>query len=130
MLYDTIQKISQGALYSENALNKALAYKVLNNVEKQSIVDKIKGINSPDINMRLQDIAIKVKLHNKSGSLTSYGFLCGYQEIKVSLKSEDYITLSKDCLYHVKGHIGLTRIWESFDSLTSARKFYRSIRIK
>lgn len=69
-------------------------------------------------------------IYNKSGSLTYYGFACGYMESKVSLKSEDYLTLGKDCIFHVKGYKNGLRIWESFDTLTAARKFYRSIRIR
>lgn len=73
---------------------------------------------------------MKDKFKNKSGTLTRYALACGYLESKTSLKSEDYLTLGLDCIYHVKGYLGSTRIWESFDTLTSARKFYRSIRIK
>ncbi len=69
-------------------------------------------------------------IHNKSGSLTYYGFACGYIEQKVARKTEDYVQLSKDCLFHVKGYKNGLRIWQSFDSLTAARKFYRSIRIR
>lgn len=68
-------------------------------------------------------------LHNKSGTLTRYGLLCGYLECKVSKDDRDYLTLGLDCIYHVKGYKSGQRIWESFDTLTSARKFYRSIRI-
>lgn len=77
----------------------------------------IRGFNMPAI-------------HNKSGSLTRYGLACGYMESKVSLKSEDYLTLGKDCIFHVKGYKNGLRIWQSFDTLTAARKFYRSIRIR
>lgn len=68
-------------------------------------------------------------LHNKSGTLTRYGLACGYMESKASIKNEDYLTLGLDCLYHVKGYKDNQRIWESFDTLTQARKFYNSIRI-
>lgn len=69
-------------------------------------------------------------LHNKSGTLTRYGLACGYMEKKASLKNDDYLTLSLDCIYHVKGYKQKIRIWESFDTLTAARQFYRSIRIR
>jgi hypothetical protein len=69
-------------------------------------------------------------IHNKSGSLTYYGLACGYIEQKVARKTEDYLHLYKENLFHVKGYKGNTRIWESFDTLTAARKFYRSIRIR
>lgn len=70
------------------------------------------------------------KFKNKSGTLTRYALACGYLESKVSLKSEDYVTLGLDCIYHVKGYKQGVRIWESFDTLTNARKFFRSIRIR
>jgi hypothetical protein len=72
---------------------------------------------------------MKDRLKNSNGTLTRYALACGYIESKVSLESEDRLTLELDSIYHVKGCIGFTRIWESFDTLTEARKFYRSIRI-
>jgi hypothetical protein len=129
-LSDTIQKIAQGQLYSESALKQCLEYKVLSENEKKAVLDRLQGHNDSNISMRLQDAAIKTKLHNKSGSLTYYGFACGYVESKVSLKTEDYLHLEKDCLFHVKGYKGNERIWQSFDSLTAARKFFRSVRIR
>lgn len=73
---------------------------------------------------------MKDKFKNKNGTLTRYALACGYLESKASLNSEDYLTLGLDCVYHVKGYLGSKRIWETFDTLTSARQFYRSIRIK
>lgn len=129
-LSDTLNKIAQGKIYSESALKQCLKYKVLTANEKKAVLDRLNGLSDANISMRLQDAAIKTKLHNKSGSLTYYGLACGYIEDKVSLKNEDYLHLYKESLFHVKGYKNNQRIWESFDTLTAARKFYRSIRIR
>ena len=75
------------------------------------------------------------KLYNKDDSLTMYSLACGYREKKVISGKGYYvqITLEKDsACYHVKicSEVdGYSNIWESFDTLTQARKFYKS-RIK
>jgi hypothetical protein len=66
-----------------------------------------------------------IKFNNKDGSLTKYAFLCGYIEKKTN--GENRISLSLDSIYHVKGMINGSRLWECFDNLTQARKFYKSI---
>ena len=70
---------------------------------------------------------MNTQLHNKSGTLTRYGFACGYLERKE--KNDNRITLGLDCIYHVKGFINGSRVWECFDKLTDARKFYNSVKI-
>jgi hypothetical protein len=72
------------------------------------------------------------KFHNKDGSLTAYAFACGYIEREVLESSEKDIEveLYKDSLYHVRAFnlTALTAIkicWESFETLTEARKFYK-----
>lgn len=71
------------------------------------------------------------QFYNKDDSLTVYYFACGYIE-KFTVTSEDgkksaYVTLEKDsACWHVKALISDSRTWESFDTLTEARKFYKA----
>ena len=69
------------------------------------------------------------KFYNKDGSLTSYAFACGYIEVKVIETSEKNIEIllyKKRGLYHVRAFIELMTIrWDSFETLTEARKFYK-----
>lgn len=62
--------------------------------------------------------------YTKNGNLTRYAFSCGYIEKRgsISLEKEHHS-------YHVKGFAGElqdTRIWESFHTLSEARKFFRT----
>jgi hypothetical protein len=67
------------------------------------------------------------KFNNKDGSLTKYAFLCGYIEKKSN--DTNRVSLELDCIYHVKGMINGVRLWECFDTLTQARKFYNAIKL-
>lgn len=76
---------------------------------------------------------MKNKFRNKDGSLTLYAFACGYIEVE---HFNDYAPMSgidiklwhEGACFHVRAHDFDTRerlFWESFDTLTEARKFYR-----
>jgi hypothetical protein len=58
--------------------------------------------------------------YNADGSLTRYSFLCGYVEVR-----KDMTLGMEHGVYHVKGFHMDKRIWESFDSLTEARAYFR-----
>lgn len=72
------------------------------------------------------------KFYNKDDSLTMYSLACGYIEKEQVDHGKNYVslTLEKDsACYHVKLNSnleGFVRVWESFDTLTEARKFYRA----
>lgn len=70
---------------------------------------------------------MKTLFNNKNGSLTKYAFLCGYIEQKETMLNR--LSLSLDGVYHVKGFVNNKRIWETFEKLTDARKFYKSVSI-
>jgi len=65
------------------------------------------------------------QFYNKKDQLTVYSLACGYiEEFEANDKT---MSLSLDGLFQVKGydfknHIRL--FWESFETLTEARKFY------
>lgn len=56
-------------------------------------------------------------------TLTAYGFACGY------VQSKNGIQLFKEhSVFHVQRFVeNKPRIWETFESLSEARKFYHSI---
>ena len=65
-------------------------------------------------------IAPAPQFHNANGTLTPYAFACGYPE------KYGELTLWKEPNdWHVRGFIDGTRIWESFETVTEARKFAR-----
>jgi hypothetical protein len=70
---------------------------------------------------------MKTRFNNKNGTLTRYAFACGYIEQKETISNR--VSLSLDGVYHVKGLINNQRVWECFDKLTDARKFYNSVSI-
>jgi hypothetical protein len=70
---------------------------------------------------------MKTRFNNTDGSLTRYAFNCGYIEQKEN--NQNRLSLSLDGVYHVKGFVGNQRVWESFEKLTDARKYYKSISI-
>lgn len=70
---------------------------------------------------------MKTRFNNKDGSLTQYALMCGYIEKKES--NNDRLSLSLDGVYHVKGLIDNQRVWECFDRLTDARKYYKSVSV-
>jgi hypothetical protein len=64
----------------------------------------------------------KCVFYTKAGKLTRYAFLCGYVEKKGELS-----LWMQHGVYHVNGFApDGKRLWESFDTLTPARKFLSS----
>jgi len=66
-----------------------------------------------------------MNIHTKRGNLSAYGLSCGYAERYTT--KDVRIELSKEyCCYHVKAsgktHEGKWQEWQSFDTLTEARK--------
>ncbi len=75
---------------------------------------------------------MKAKFYNKNGELSFYSFCCGYVQSEESgnLRKELY----KDSVYHFKvisrkDDIVERLVWDSFYSLTEARKAYKSFKI-
>ena len=70
--------------------------------------------------------ASNTEFYLKNGDLTVYGLHCGYvQRKKVDNK---YVTLFHEhSTYHVQGGTSdqARSFWESFDTLSEARKFYK-----
>ena len=77
-------------------------------------------------------MTLNPKFNNKDGSLTAYGFLCGYIQSKTysTGKDEIRVELYHDSCYHVRKFDYREgkefRVWESFDNLTDARKAYKN----
>jgi hypothetical protein len=71
------------------------------------------------------------KFYDKNGNLTAYSFACGYVQTRETENKENYLKLWKDSfVYSVTGFINGVRIYESFDKLSGARKFFNSKDIK
>lgn len=70
------------------------------------------------------------KFRNKNGDLTAYAFACGYVQTK-PLK-DGMVRLFRDgACWHVQASNEQGRfIWESFNLLTPARAFFRTIKGK
>lgn len=86
---------------------------------------------------------MNTQINNKNGQVSAYGFMCGYIQRLESANLDK--ELFKDCYYHVRStkhnsaHLNTIfggdgkpmhkfSIWETFESLTEARKFYNSIK--
>jgi len=76
---------------------------------------------------------MKTKFYNKNGEPSLYSFYCGYvqREEKNNMKKELFMEHST---FHVKvyniGDVSIDTIaWNSFHSLTEARKNYKSFKI-
>lgn len=68
---------------------------------------------------------------NKNGTLTRYAFACGYvEQVDLKVKPYTFKTLALDGLWHVKGMINGVRFWETFETLTAARKYYNSVKLE
>jgi hypothetical protein len=69
--------------------------------------------------------------YNSDGSLTQYAFSCGYIERKegqIQGQSYSYSLGKEHTVYHVKGFGTRGKhVWESFDTLTAARRLFRSL---
>lgn len=70
------------------------------------------------------------EIHNKDGSLSSYAFDCGYQELEDS--GEIRTRLYKEHgVYHVRCHDHKNQVrlvWETFGYLKPARRYYNFLR--
>ena len=75
---------------------------------------------------------MKVKFYNKNGELSLYSFCCGYvqREEKENMKKELFM---EHATFHVKvyrlndGFVD-TIAWNTFSSITDARKVYKSFK--
>ena len=70
------------------------------------------------------------QFYNRDCSLNRYSFGCGYVEIykRIADPDNNYLELYQDGCYHVQGRIADTRIWESFDLLTEARQYVKTLK--
>ena len=64
-----------------------------------------------------------VRLSTKYHKLTAYALACGYVERKGEGDNRTVLDRENGC-YHVKGFTNGKHFWESFGTLTAARKFY------
>ncbi len=77
---------------------------------------------------------MKTKFYNKSGDLSLYSFLCGYVQSEETERMRKELFLEHS-VFHVKayqlkdGLFSDTVVWNTFDSLTEARKNYKSFKI-
>ena len=77
---------------------------------------------------------MKSKFYNKSGDLSLYAFLCGYVQSKEKNNMRKELFLEHET-FHVKlyrlkdGLFSDVIIWDTFESLTDARKKYKSLKI-
>ena len=69
-----------------------------------------------------------MKLHNKNGTLTTYGFACGYIEEKTLLNGFR-VQLYRDGCWHVRkfDKENARLVWECPLLLTDARKLFRTL---
>jgi len=69
------------------------------------------------------------KFYNKNGDLTGYSFACGYVQRKKCKGYYKEIYMEHNHFHIKSGKIGEKwDIWETFDNLTEARKFYNNLR--
>jgi hypothetical protein len=68
---------------------------------------------------------VKSAFHNKNGTLSMYSFACGYLEKYEN--GEDRLTIMREPgNWQVKGFLNGVHVWESFESVSDARKFCRA----
>lgn len=69
------------------------------------------------------------KFFNTNGSLTAYSFACGYVEREENETHYKEIFMEHSH-YHVKSGLMSHKweVWETFDTLTEARRFYNKLR--
>ena len=72
-----------------------------------------------------------MNLHTKRGKLSSYGLSCGYIERYTTKDVRIQLSKENNC-YHVKAsnktHEGKWQGWQSYDTLTEARKALSKIK--
>jgi hypothetical protein len=79
----------------------------------------------------MSNSAADIKIfYTKDKFLTSYGFACGYVERKESLLKSKQMYFEHG-VYHVRAgkHGNESNIWETFSTLTEAKKFYKAIKL-
>jgi hypothetical protein len=77
---------------------------------------------------------MKSRFYNKNGDLSFYSFLCGYVQSEETERMRKELFLEHST-FHVKayqlkdGLFSDAIVWNVFDSLTEARKKYKSLKI-
>ena len=70
------------------------------------------------------------EFYTKDGFLSYYGFRCGYIERKEANNKYKTMWLEHNCFHVRTGNIGVKyTTWESFDTLTEAKRYYKSIKL-
>jgi len=77
---------------------------------------------------------MKTKFRNKNGDLSLYSFACGYVQREETERMRKELFLEHSMfhvkVYHLKdGLFSDAIVWNTFDSLTDARKKYKSFKI-
>lgn len=68
------------------------------------------------------------KFYTSSGALTAYSFACGYVEKQEKHGHKKQMYREHNCFHVRAGKLGeYTEIWEVFDDMKSARKYYNSM---
>ena len=71
---------------------------------------------------------MNTQFYTAKGFLNAYGFACGYVE-KLDVNENNRKTMYKEHnTFHVVGYNNGLHFWESFDTLTEAKKYYLSIK--
>jgi hypothetical protein len=71
---------------------------------------------------------MNTQFYTSNGFLTSYAFNCGYVE-RLEVNENNRKTMFKEHnTFHVNGFNNSSHFWESFDTLTEAKKYYLSIK--
>jgi hypothetical protein len=77
---------------------------------------------------------MKTKFYNKNGDLSLYSFCCGYMQSEETERMRKELFLEHS-MFHVKayqlkdGLFSDVIFWDTFESLTDARKNYKSLKI-
>jgi hypothetical protein len=72
-----------------------------------------------------------MEIYKKDGSLSAYGYACGYVNRVENKITDQYKELYKEHnTFHVKWNIGNGREWKSYELLADALKKFNSIKIK
>jgi hypothetical protein len=76
------------------------------------------------------DVKEKPKIYNKSGELSEYGFTCGYVQSRRSEHKWKKMFMEHSHFHVMSGKTNETyEIWDTFEYLSDARKYYKSIKI-
>lgn len=73
-----------------------------------------------------------MEIYTKSGSLSAYGYACGYVNRVENKITNQYKEMYKESnVYHVRWNIGAARReWKSYEKLSDALKKFKTIKIK